>query len=248
MLNRQCRKTLRRLSAHAVAVLLLGAFASSQEVAAEVGSIAPLRLHWELISADASITVAHGGSLAAMKLTNSGDGPLSGQHWAIYFTCLEGVETGPLTGGLAIDRVVGALFRLRPTADFIALEPGKTLRVTLVHPGAIINLSQAPENPYLVPDEARDAGLPILDYTIGAFPAAPGARTAEYAYTRNAGIVTSVWSNQIAIYTNEGDVDVYYLRKYARSNQDTCINQVPTASHCAAAKKPIRRYGRWRFR
>ena len=190
MLNRQCRKTLRRLSAHAVAVLLLGAFASSQEVAAEVGSIAPLRLHWELISADASITVAPGGSLAAMKLTNSGDGPLSGQHWAIYFTCLEGVETGPLTGGLAIDRVVGALFRLRPTADFIALEPGQTLRVTLVHPGAIINLSQAPENPYLVPDEARDAGLPILDYTIGAFPAAPGARTAEYAYTRNAGIVT----------------------------------------------------------
>jgi len=44
---------------------------------------------------------------------------------------------------------------------------------------------------------------------------------------RRAGIVTSVWSNQIAIYTDEGDVDVYYLRKYARSNQDTCINQVP---------------------
>jgi DNA-directed RNA polymerase subunit beta len=44
---------------------------------------------------------------------------------------------------------------------------------------------------------------------------------------RNTGIVASVWSNQIAIYTEDGGVDIYKLRKYLRSNQDTCINQVP---------------------
>ena len=173
-----------------MAVLLLGAFASSHAVAAETGNTAPLLLHWELIGGDASIAAAPGGSLAAMSLTNSGGSSLSGQHWAVYFTCLEGVEAGPLAGGVAIDRVVGALYRLRPAADFIALEPGQTLRVTLVHPGAIINLSQAPESPYLVPDEASGVALPIRDYTIGAFPPAPGARTAEDTYSRNAGTVT----------------------------------------------------------
>lgn len=44
---------------------------------------------------------------------------------------------------------------------------------------------------------------------------------------KRAGTVVSVWSNQISICTDEGDVDTYYLRKYARSNQDTCVNQVP---------------------
>ncbi len=44
---------------------------------------------------------------------------------------------------------------------------------------------------------------------------------------KRGGVVASVWSDQIAVYNDEGDVDVYRLRKYARSNQDTCVNQVP---------------------
>ncbi|MBV9079494.1 MAG: DNA-directed RNA polymerase subunit beta, partial [Elusimicrobia bacterium] len=44
---------------------------------------------------------------------------------------------------------------------------------------------------------------------------------------RRPGVVASVWSDQIAIYTDDGDIDVYRLRKYARSNQDTCVTQTP---------------------
>jgi DNA-directed RNA polymerase subunit beta len=44
---------------------------------------------------------------------------------------------------------------------------------------------------------------------------------------KHGGVVTSVWSDQIAIYTEENDVDVYSLRKYARSNQDTLVTQNP---------------------
>ena len=51
------------------------------------------------------------------------------------------------------------------------------------------------------------------------------------------GVVASVWSDQIAVYTDEGDVDVYRLRKYARSNQDTCVNQIPFAKVGERVKK-----------
>jgi DNA-directed RNA polymerase subunit beta len=42
-----------------------------------------------------------------------------------------------------------------------------------------------------------------------------------------AGEVVSVSSDQIMIYTKNGKIETYNLRKYARSNQDTCINQKP---------------------
>lgn len=64
------------------------------------------------------------------------------------------------------------------------------------------------------------------------------ARDSGAALTaKHDGIVVSVWSNQIAIYTNDGDVDVFYLRKYARSNQDTCVNQIPTVKVGDKVKK-----------
>lgn len=51
------------------------------------------------------------------------------------------------------------------------------------------------------------------------------------------GVVASVWSNQIAVYTDDGDVDVYRLRKYMRSNQDTCVNQIPLVTVGQKVKK-----------
>jgi DNA-directed RNA polymerase subunit beta len=54
------------------------------------------------------------------------------------------------------------------------------------------------------------------------------ARDSGAAMTaRRSGVVASVWSDQIAVYTDDGDVDIYHLRKYARSNQDTMVNQIP---------------------
>ncbi len=46
---------------------------------------------------------------------------------------------------------------------------------------------------------------------------------------RRGGVVLSSSSDQVAVYSEEGKtgVDLYPLRKYARSNQDTCLNQVP---------------------
>ncbi|MBQ7477416.1 MAG: DNA-directed RNA polymerase subunit beta [Selenomonadaceae bacterium] len=44
---------------------------------------------------------------------------------------------------------------------------------------------------------------------------------------RNAGTVESVTADQIKVRTKKGDLDIYKLQKYLRSNQGTCINQVP---------------------
>jgi len=44
---------------------------------------------------------------------------------------------------------------------------------------------------------------------------------------RRAGTVEKVTADQIQIRTEKGDLDVYKLQKYMRSNQGTCINQVP---------------------
>ncbi|MCB4792218.1 MAG: DNA-directed RNA polymerase subunit beta [Elusimicrobia bacterium] len=47
--------------------------------------------------------------------------------------------------------------------------------------------------------------------------------------TKRAGEVLSVSADEICIWGEDGEpgIDVYNLRKYARSNQDTCINQTP---------------------
>ena len=44
---------------------------------------------------------------------------------------------------------------------------------------------------------------------------------------RRAGTVEKVTADQIMIRTDAGDLDVYKMQKYMRSNQGTCINQVP---------------------
>jgi DNA-directed RNA polymerase subunit beta len=58
---------------------------------------------------------------------------------------------------------------------------------------------------------------------------------------RRDGTVEKVTADQIQIRTDKGDLDVYKLQKYMRSNQGTCINQVPIVykNDRVAAKQPI---------
>ncbi len=44
---------------------------------------------------------------------------------------------------------------------------------------------------------------------------------------KRAGVVTSVTARQINVRADNGELDIYKLLKYERSNQGTCINQVP---------------------
>ncbi|MCB4756819.1 MAG: DNA-directed RNA polymerase subunit beta [Elusimicrobia bacterium] len=111
-----------------------------------------------------------------------------------------------------------------------------------ISPAQVISISTA-LIPFLEHDDANRAlmgsnmqrqAVPLLACEVPIVSTGIEGRVARDSgaaiLARRTGVVVSVWSNQIAIYTDEGDVDLYYLRKYSRSNQDTCINQVPLVS------------------
>jgi len=56
---------------------------------------------------------------------------------------------------------------------------------------------------------------------------------------RRGGLVVSSASDHVAVYSDEGKggIDLYPLRKYARSNQDTCLNQLPCVTQFETVKK-----------
>ena len=58
---------------------------------------------------------------------------------------------------------------------------------------------------------------------------------------KRAGTIESVTANQIQVRTDKGDLDIYKLQKFQRSNQGTCINQVPIVSkgEYVVEKQPI---------
>jgi DNA-directed RNA polymerase subunit beta len=56
------------------------------------------------------------------------------------------------------------------------------------------------------------------------------ADAGEVVLARNAGTVEQVVSNKIVVRREDGGLDEYRLRKFARSNQGTCVNQRPLVS------------------
>jgi DNA-directed RNA polymerase subunit beta len=51
--------------------------------------------------------------------------------------------------------------------------------------------------------------------------------TGDVLLARNPGVVERVVASKITVRRDDGEVDEYYLRKFARSNQGTCVNQRP---------------------
>jgi len=129
-------------------------------------SHAQLQLKWELMDNFFQTPNAHGKSRAVFTLTNTGSAALSETGWALYFNCIDGVETGHLNGNLALEQVVGTLFRLVPVAGFQGLASGRTLRAEYFHPDPNLKGARIPSGPYIVFDDAPDKGYAITDYTV----------------------------------------------------------------------------------
>src|SRR3712207_5585731 len=51
--------------------------------------------------------------------------------------------------------------------------------------------------------------------------------TGDVLLARNSGVVERVVASKISVRRDDGEMDEYYLRKFARSNQGTCVNQRP---------------------
>ena len=188
MLHRRYPVAARGARARSIAAALLCTVVFWAVTSVTIAAVAPVRLRWELGAESEKTTVLRDSVPAEFTLTNTGTRALPGKGWTLYFNCMEGVAIGARPGHVALERVVGPLFRLRPTAGFEELRPGQTLRVPLVHPDSLVNPALAPEGPYLVFDDAPEVGLSIVDYQVAPFPA-DHATTPEQIYERNLGIV-----------------------------------------------------------
>jgi len=136
-------------------------------------------------------------------------------------------------GNILSDSVQGRkwadfLFRPPNKVDYMDISPMQVMSVS----GALI--------PFLEHDDANRAlmgcnmqrqGVPLLITEIPVVSTGIEEKVAKDSgvvlISKSDGEVVSVSSDEIIIYSRKGKIEIYKLRKYVRSNQDTCINQKP---------------------
>ncbi|MDR2425613.1 MAG: DNA-directed RNA polymerase subunit beta [Endomicrobium sp.] len=147
-------------------------------------------------------------------------------------------------GKILIDSVQG-----RKWDDFLFQPPAKVDYMD-ISPMQVISISAA-LIPFLEHDDANRAlmgcnmqrqGVPLLVTEVPLVATGIEEKVARdsvvVVVAKSEGEVVSVSSDEIMIYSkNSGETDVYNLRKYARSNQDTCINQRPLVNLGDTVKK-----------
>jgi hexosaminidase len=176
--------------------LLLGwALALPASAAPDAGLTAPMRLSWEIESNLVTPEFPAGRTRALLSLTNLDSKALPAQGWSIYFSSIAGVVTGPAEGHVTLERVNGALFRLRPREGFPLLASGQTARMKFIHPELMVMIDKAPQAPYLVYDSEPNIGLAITDYKLltptrpeQLGPIDPPLMTAQALFARYQGI------------------------------------------------------------
>jgi hexosaminidase len=142
-----------------------------------------LQLRWEL--AGDSITPDGGSSRAAFILTNREAKALPASGWAIYFDALHSADSGSVGSGFQIQDVMADLHRIVPTAGFVGLPPGASVRIPY-RTRLLLNRSFAPAGPYIVFDNASGVGVPLSDYVAAPFERAQGVITPDAQFARDA--------------------------------------------------------------
>ena len=120
------------------------------------------------------------------------------------------------------------LFQPPMKVDYMDISP---MQVISISAGLIPFLEHDDANRALMGCNMQRQGVPLL---VAEHPLV--STGIEEKIARDSGVVIvaksdgevmSVSSDEIMIYSKSGETEVYRLRKYARSNQDTCINQKP---------------------
>ncbi len=161
----------------------------------------------------------------------------------IYYLTADEDEEASIAQASSQLSAVGEFQNPRPSArraeTFLFEQPGR-IRFMDVSPKQIVGVSAA-LIPFLEHDDANRAlmGANMQRQAVPLVrPDAPLVGTGmEYQaavdsgqvlLARNAGEVVSVTGDQVVVQEDDGTRRVYYLRKYNRSNQSTCIDQRPT--------------------
>lgn len=105
-------------------------------------------------------------TLSAFTLTNKGKTPLPASGWSVFFNFVRGIKSGSATGNVQIDLVNGDFFRLSPSASFMLLKPGTSVRVEFVSDAWILNFTDAPSGLYWVWDAQPQTGISLTNFTV----------------------------------------------------------------------------------
>ncbi|MBI4055661.1 MAG: DNA-directed RNA polymerase subunit beta [Elusimicrobia bacterium] len=141
-------------------------------------------------------------------------------------------------------RLASDLISCRYRSDYPRVEPSRVDFMD-VSPKQVVSVSAA-LIPFLEHDDANRAlmgsnmqrqAVPLLRTESPLVATGVEARVAQdsgvVVLARRGGRVVYVVANRIAVYSEEGEpgVDIYELKKFNRSNQDTCVNQIPVVEH-----------------
>lgn len=149
-------------------------------------AVAPFDIHWETERTEPG-PQGRGWRTEARFVVQARSAQLLGAGgWSLYFTCLAEADEGPMRGPFVVERLVGTLYRIRPTAAFIGMQAGQPLSLPLQHNGRMLFPDRAPQGPYLVFDSEPERALAPQAYRVLP-PAGPlPGPTAEEHFARHA--------------------------------------------------------------
>lgn len=146
-------------------------------------NVANLHLNWQVMDNNYQ---NKNEALTALVITNSGHEVLPAGGWKIYFNSGRGFTKNAVSNNAVIEQVNGDMYSITPTSGFKDLKPGENARIEFVCDDPVVNITDAPEGPYLVWDSAPEKGYSFGSYDITPYkPTYQGLITPEIVYNRN---------------------------------------------------------------
>ncbi|MDB5148733.1 MAG: beta-N-acetylhexosaminidase [Mucilaginibacter sp.] len=146
-------------------------------------NIADLHLNWQVMDNNYQ---NKNEALTALVITNKSHEVLPAGGWKIYFNSGRGFTKVAVSNNALIEQVNGDLYSISPTSGFKDLKPGETARIEFICDDPVVNITDAPEGPYLVWDNAPEKGYSFGSYDITPYkPTYQGLITPEIVYDRN---------------------------------------------------------------
>jgi hexosaminidase len=142
-----------------------------------------LSIHWEAVQNDYQNKP---WSLNAISITNNSSVEFPAVGWKIYFNSARLIVPAAVSGNARIVLMNGDLFSLTPSAGFLSLKPGASVRIEYVAEEPVVNITDGPEGFYLVWDANPEKGFSTGPFTIHPFkPNYKGLITPGIIYDQN---------------------------------------------------------------
>lgn len=122
-----------------------------QDAVHEPFTVSPLQVQWEVKSNIEDEEGFH----AALYLYNGGTETFSGEDWILYFNSIRFIEPNSVPKYLNLSHINGDFFKLKPTSEFPAIEPGDKLEIPYRGQHFSIKKSDAPDGFYFVFEDGR---------------------------------------------------------------------------------------------